>query len=130
MQSLRIRWFLFVVLFLAPSTAAVQQREPVATRPKLDLTPFGKGVIPRAELVPVLAGEQVLITSTLRLFAFDASTAELRWSAGPPQGWEKLEPVARDKLFAGLAKGLWIAPAAGEGVAVAALQVPIAKSPS
>ena len=126
-----VRWSLFGVLFLVPSTAeAVQQREPVATLPKFDLTPFGNGVnMPRAELVPVLAGELVLVTSSLRLFAFDASTAELRWSAGPPPGWDALEPAARARLFDGLGRRLWIAPAAGERVAIAALQVPMSKSP-
>jgi hypothetical protein len=67
--------FLLCVLLLAPSTAgAVQQREPVLKQ-KLDLAPFVGRPGGRAELVPVLAGEQVLVSSTLRLFAFDAHTA-------------------------------------------------------
>jgi len=80
-------------------------------------------------LIPVLAGDEVLVTSTLRLFAFDARTAEPRWSAGPPAGWDAPPQEVRDEAFEGLdAPHLWIAPAAGARVAVAALQVPLLKS--
>ena len=131
MQSLRLRLFMCGPLLLASASSGAAQREAMQTRPKLDFTPFtGERSPRRTELIPVLAGEQVLVTTTLRLFAFDALTAELRWSVGPPQGWAELEPAARDELFDGLdMRRLWIAPATGERVAVAALQIPQSRSP-
>src|SRR5437867_8899373 len=110
-----------LLLLTAPANAA--QRAETSPGAKLDLTPFAKPE--RAELVPVLAGERVLLTSTLRLYAFDACSGELAWSAGPPAAWDQLAPAAREALFAGLAPGrMFVAPAAGERVAVAALQIP------
>jgi hypothetical protein len=116
-----------VALLLASSPVGAQ-REPTSTKPEFDLTPFdGRGALRSAEpeLIPILAGDEVLVTSTLRLFAFDASTAELRWIGGPPEGWDALLPNARSRLFEDVdTPRLWVVPAAGERVAVAALLVP------
>ena len=133
MQILRARrsCFAILALLLLTDVPGAAQREAVRALPKFDLTPFARKDVGRAELVPVLAGEHVLVTSTLRLFAFDAGTAELRWSAGPPDGWNALEPALRDQLFDGLdLRLLWVAPAASERVAVAALQVPLSRNPT
>src|SRR5688572_7819429 len=127
MQTLRARCSCLAILLLTTMTAGAAQREAVRTQPKLDLTPFATGNFARAELSPVLAGDLVLVTSTLRLFAFDARTTELRWTAGPPPGWDALEPVARDRLFEGLGTRLVVQPAASKGIAVAALQVPLSR---
>ena len=131
MQTLRARCSCLAILLLTTVPAGAAQREAVRTLPKLDLTPFAGKDVGRAELVPVLAGEHVLVTSTLRLFAFDARTAELRWSAGPPHGWDALEPAVREQLFDGLdLRLLWVAPAASERVVVAALQLPLSRNPT
>jgi outer membrane protein assembly factor BamB len=83
------------------------------------------------EVVPVQAGDRILLTSTLRLFALDAGTGELAWSSPQPAGWEALAPVAQHALFKGLdPDGLLVLPAAGERVAVAALQVPLSRAPN
>jgi outer membrane protein assembly factor BamB len=102
-------------------------RQEVDARAKLDFTPFvGNGI--RTELTPVLAGDVVLVTSTLRLFAFDARTTELRWSAGPSEGWDELKPATRNSLFTGVnMRQVWIGPATSGRVAVAALQVPLSR---
>jgi len=116
-----------VVLLLAAAPSRAAQREAVSTRAKLDFTPFIGPSRDRAELIPVLAGDLVLATTTLRLFAFDACSTQLRWSAGPPDGWDELELDARAELFEGLGKRLWVEPAVGESVVVAALQIPMSR---
>jgi outer membrane protein assembly factor BamB len=129
MRTLRARCSLLALLSLAAAPAA--QREALQSKAKLDFTPFAGTWKHRAELQPILAGELVLVTTTLRLFAFDMHTERLRWSAGPPRGWDELERAARDRLFDGLdVRQLWIAPGAGERVAVAALQVPLSRTAS
>jgi len=83
------------------------------------------------ETVPVQAGDRILLTSTLRLFALDAATGELAWSSPQPAGWEALAPVSQRALFKNHDReGLLVLPAAGEHVAVAALQVPLSRAPN
>lgn len=132
MNRLRWCWFAFGLLLLAPARLAparprAQREEAQLERSVLDLTPFAskRGKAPLAQLEPVLAGDKVLVTSTLRLFAFEARTAELAWTAGPPGGWGQLEPRRLEDLLGALEpERLLVAPAAGERAAVAALQIP------
>lgn len=124
MKTVRVRWLSLAFLLLAAVPAVAAQD---AEQQPLDLTPFERPPEPgaHAELVPVRAGDALLVSSTLRLFVFDAETGERRWTAGPPAGWNALEPMAKTALFAGIdARRVLVAPAAGERVAVAALQVP------
>lgn len=120
-------------ILLAPLVAGgAQELAPRPARARLDLTPFAlehEGpFLPRPELQPVLAGDKVLVTTTLRLFAFAASTGELRWSAGPPAGWDALEGEHLRRLVDGIdSVNLCVAPAAGARVAVAALQLSFAR---
>jgi outer membrane protein assembly factor BamB len=120
---------LALALALAPGSPVAAQREDSRPpRTPLELEPLrgrGPGGLAGAEIVPVLARDQVLVSTTLRLFALDACSGEILWSAGPPRGWEELEPEAYARAFVGLDhEQLLVAPAAGERIAVAALQVP------
>ncbi|HEX6883843.1 MAG TPA: PQQ-binding-like beta-propeller repeat protein [Planctomycetota bacterium] len=114
---------------LAPGIPAQRESaEPQRTR--LDLTPLqaktdqGRS----AELVPVLDGRVVLVSTSLRLHALDAASGALLWSSPPPEGWEQLLPGLKPDLWLGLDReALLVAPASGSGVAVAALQLPRAR---
>jgi len=127
MQTLRARCSLLVILLLAAAPSEAGQRGVVSARPKLDFTPFTGPWKDRAELIPVLAGDLVFATTTLRVLAFDSCSTDLRWSAGPPDGWDELEPDVRAGLFDGLGRRLCVEPAVGESVVVAALQVPMSR---
>jgi outer membrane protein assembly factor BamB len=83
----------------------------------------------RFNLFPVLAGDRVLVSTSLRVQAHDAFTGEQLWVTDEPAGWEDLRsPQRRLDLFAGVdSSGAMVAPATGEGVAVAALQLPFSK---
>jgi hypothetical protein len=129
MERSRSRRTSIAVLLLA-SLPASAQRRAVAPVTAIDLEPFSSKRGERPEIVPVLAGDKVLLSTTLRLLAFDASTGQLAWSAGPPPGWEALEPRAREELFGGFdLERLLVLPASGQGVAVAALQIPSCRTP-
>lgn len=88
----------------------------------LDLTPFA--ATRTRNLQPVVAGEFVLVGSTLRLFALDAFTGALRWQAGPPAGWGSLPTRSHKELWEGINNELLLAPAVGDGVALAVMQEP------
>ncbi|MEM7308846.1 MAG: PQQ-binding-like beta-propeller repeat protein [Planctomycetota bacterium] len=95
---------------------------------ELDFSPFhGTGRSERYNLFPVLAGDSLLVSSTLQLFCLDAFSSELRWASEPPDGWSNLADWKRNELFAAIDKELClVAPAAGSGICVAPLQVPYA----
>lgn len=88
----------------------------------LDLTPFA--ATRTRNLQPVVAGESVLVSSTLRLYAVDAFSGELRWQAGPPAGWNGLPARSHKELWEGINNELLLAPAVGDGVALAVMQEP------
>lgn len=85
---------------------------------------------------PVVSGDTVLVSDSLSLRAVDALTGALRWQSPEPAGWDQVRAEgaqARDGSrlgFADFFRGvdrdhLMLAPAAGAGIAVAALQVPV-----
>jgi len=94
---------------------------------RLDLHPFESRSY-YYSLLPVLAEERIFVNTTLRVFAVDAFTGDLRWQAGPPRGWEKLSTRQSTELFKGLnRKQILIAPAVGGRVTLAALQIPFSE---
>src|SRR5262245_40092112 len=100
-------WLVFLVLFLGPSATLAQRTEvkPKAVAERLDLTPFPDA--PRAssfapELGLVLAGDRLLLDTTVRLFAFDAGTTALAWTAGPPVSWEKASVARRQEWISAI----------------------------
>lgn len=117
-------------LLLAPGVLA-QRESAQPARTKLDLTPLQRlrDQEGSAGVVPVRAGDRLLIASTQRLYALDAASGALAWS-GPAEAadWERLTRDEKNELWAGLdLEGLLLAPATGSGIAVAALQLPRAR---
>ncbi|HEX6882222.1 MAG TPA: PQQ-binding-like beta-propeller repeat protein [Planctomycetota bacterium] len=97
----------------------------------LDLTPFQKGSAIGKNLQPIAVDDVVLVGSTLRLFAVDAYSGELRWEAGPPRGWSALSRSSEASLFDGVGEQLlYLAPAAEHGIAVAVMQQPFTENES
>ncbi len=97
----------------------------------LDLAPFE----PRSDyyhsLFPVLAGDKLLVSSSLRLFCLDAFTGRLLWQAGPHAGWSELDERLRGPLFLGINRQqILIAPAVQGRIALAALQLPYSVEPN
>lgn len=91
-------------------------------------------------MFPVLAGDTLLVSTSLRLLAVDAYAGVLRWVSDEPPGWDAVDAgegkslasgkddteLIRRDFFSGLDRDtLLVAPAAGSGVAVAALQIPV-----
>jgi outer membrane protein assembly factor BamB len=97
-------------------------------RSDLDFTPFERMRSSESyNLFPVQSDGKLLVSTSMRLFCLDAYSSELRWSAGPPAGWEGLAPFEANALRERINRGqLLVAPAAGRRVAVAAQQVPAA----
>src|SRR5262249_43002425 len=63
-----------------------------------------------------------------RLYAIDAFTGDLRWQRGPGPGWGGLSSKAREELFDGINDELILAPAAGDGIALAVMQEPFTET--
>lgn len=81
-----------------------------------------------SQLVPVQAEDLVWVASALRLFALDARTLGLRWSAGPPEGWSGLGDARRAEILEGLDHEFaWTMPGVGEQVVAAVLLLPFAR---
>lgn len=111
--------------------AALPRRDAAPWKTALDLSPFGpRGGSPRHNLFPLLAGERLLVSSTLRVYALDAFSGERLWQFGPPRGWSRLSTREQEGLFVGLSGQLVSTPAAGSGVVVAALQLPFSENES
>ncbi|MSR62280.1 MAG: hypothetical protein EXS08_07535 [Planctomycetes bacterium] len=120
-----------------PATPSETRAAPTSLPPgdavpwtrQLDLTPFGQQNSGRSCLQPVSTGELVLVGSTLRLYALDAFTGELRWQAGPPRGWTaQIAQNSERSLFQGINhEQLMLAPAFGDGVALSVMQEPFAE---
>ncbi len=78
------------------------------------------------QLYPVLAGDTLLVSTSLQLIAIDALTGRRRWDSGLAPGWDALSGDRLKEFFDGIDQGsALIAPATGSGVAVAALQIPV-----
>ena len=76
-------------------------------------------------LFPVVWGEQVFATTSLRVLAVHAFDGALQWTSPEPEGWGALSRSVRSDYFAGVDRATSaLAPAVGSGVVVAALQVP------
>jgi len=114
------------------SAASLPRRDAAPWKTALDLTPFGpRGGSPmRNNLFPVMAGERLLVSSTLRVYALDAFSGERLWQFGPPRGWGRLSVREQEELFVGLSGQLVTAPAAGSGIVVAGLQLPFSENES
>jgi len=99
---------------------------------ELYLEPFDRksgGSHYRHNLLPTLDDERLYVSSTLRLFAVDAFTGDELWRAGPPAGWNKLDPKKREPLYSGIDdETLLVQPAVGGGIVVAALQIPYSET--
>ncbi len=127
--AMGITWSLLALLLSLPTP----QANPLLSATdswevQLDLAPLGGSARRqpyRFNLVPVLAGDKVLVSSTLVAYAVDARTGELAWQAGPPPGWSELPANERLELFEGIdGEHVEVLPAVGAGIVVAALQIP------
>jgi outer membrane protein assembly factor BamB len=88
-------------------------------------------------LMPVLAGDLLLVSNSLRLYAFDAWTGTRRWVTDEPPGWDRVDSrearalndntrIDRTELFEAVDRdSVLIGPAASGGIAVAPLQIPV-----
>jgi outer membrane protein assembly factor BamB len=87
-------------------------------------------------LLPCVAGDTLLVSDSMRLFAFDAWTGATRWTSDEAPGWDTVDarkyvldgskPIERRDFFSAIQRrALMIQPAAAAGVAVAALQIPV-----
>lgn len=87
-------------------------------------------------LLPLCTDDRVLVSNSLRLFAFDAWSGRELWHSEEAPGWEDVDlgrardgednPVRRSDFFQAIDHAaVLIAPAASERVAVAALQIPV-----
>ena len=119
----------FLPFALAVPTGAFQGARDSTWERALDLGPFASPDRAR-NVFPVLAGDKLLVSTTLVVHAIDASSGEIAWQAGPPSGWDGLDAPARNDLFKGIAERILVAPAFGGNVVVAALQIPWAADPA
>jgi hypothetical protein len=99
-------------------------------------SPFQGGE--RFRLFPCVAGDTVLVSDSLCLFAFDAWSGERRWVTSESDAWRAVDageympdgkrPISRKEFFDKLnSLTLQVMPAAAAGVAVAALQIPFTR---
>lgn len=95
--------------------------------------PFARG--DSYSLHACVEGDAVLVSDTLRVWAFDAWSGERRWVSAEPRGWIGVDrgqvqpdgerPLRRDDFFEQVDRGqISVRPAAGGGIVVAALQTP------
>jgi outer membrane protein assembly factor BamB len=89
------------------------------------------------DLFPVKIGDVLLVSTSMRLWAIDAWSGEKRWRSSEAPGWDQvdarrlrkpksMEPFQRKDFYGAIDReALIVAPAAGSGVAVAALQIPV-----
>ncbi len=99
--------------------------------------PFGADSPPSYNLFPARAGDTLLVSNSLRVFAFDAWTGKERWRSDEPPGWDRVdakemyalrdgEKLDRSDLFDAIdRRSVMIAPAAAGGIVVAQLQIPM-----
>ncbi len=77
-------------------------------------------------LFPVRVGDVVFLSNSMRLFAINAYSGNLRWASKMPPGWEDLSARRREEFFEGISpRDTMIAPAASERIVVSAHQVPV-----
>ena len=133
----------------APPTADADNEPPspqcYSWRVEIDVdgqSPFNgqRGSPDLYNMFPVLVGDTVLVSTSLRLLAVDAYAGNLRWISDEPPGWDAVDAgtmeslssrrdkskLSRRDFMSGLDREtLLVAPAAGSGIAVAALQIPV-----
>lgn len=99
-------------------------------------TPFSAGAW--NNLYPCVHEDRVLVSDSLKLWAFDAWSGDPRWASGEPEGWSAVDSgeyrpdgrraLRRRDFFTSLEpRSLMVRPAAAAGVALAALQVPFTR---
>lgn len=87
-------------------------------------------------LLPLCRDDRVLVSNSLRLFAFDAWSGRELWRTAEAPGWDAVDdnrardgdgmPLRRPDFFHAVDHAaVLIAPAASERIAVAALQIPV-----
>jgi outer membrane protein assembly factor BamB len=113
------------------TAGALPRRDTKPWFTPLDLAPFG---LARTDfypaLFPVLVGDRLLVSSSLRVFCLDAFTGEIGWQVGPPAGWDELSDKQRNDLFSHVNRPqILVAPAVGGRVVVAPLQLPFSTEP-
>ncbi len=112
------------------STNSLPRRDAAPWFTALDLAPFGSRSEFHPALFPVLAGDRVLVSSSLRLYCLDAFTGELHWQAGPAAGWAELAEDQKNDLFSQVNRSqILVAPAVGGRYVLAALQLPFSVEP-
>ena len=114
----------------ARARGPLPSRDAVPWTRQLDLKPFdGRYYTPA--LFPILSGDDVLVSSSLRLYCIDAFTGETRWEAGPPSGWAHLSETSQRALFEGINRQqVMIRPAVGGRLAITPLQLPYSVLPN
>ena len=77
-------------------------------------------------LYPIVQDDTVFVSTSLEVLAFEATEGTQRWRTPRPYGWDELGPSETGEYFRAIdTESTMIAPAAGSGVVVAALQVPV-----
>jgi outer membrane protein assembly factor BamB len=75
---------------------------------------------------PILAGETLIVSTSRRVYAFDAWTGRAIWDTGEPRGWEDQGATQRKEYLEAIdEKKLLVAPAVENDIVVASLQVPV-----
>ncbi|MFT5464373.1 MAG: outer membrane protein assembly factor BamB/tetratricopeptide (TPR) repeat protein, partial [Planctomycetota bacterium] len=94
----------------------------------LDLEPFGR---PRSRngdgypVQPLLVEDQLLINTSLRVYAVDAFTGLVRWESQPHDSWSFIQSGNRGEFFQNVDRSqVAIGVAAARGIAVATQQLP------
>lgn len=78
-------------------------------------------------LQAVRSGDTLFVSTSLRLYAFQAYTGEILFDSGEPPGWSDRGDREREELFKGVDReSALVAAATSENVVVAALQLPYA----
>ena len=88
-------------------------------------------------LLPVLAKDTLFLSNSMRVYAVDAWTGNVRWRSDEPPGWDLVDSqrlrrsdeggvFRRQDFFEGIDRAsVLIAPAVGGEVVVSALQIPV-----
>jgi outer membrane protein assembly factor BamB len=99
---------------------------------------FGMNPGESYNLFPIVYGDTVLVSTSLRLWAVDAFSSSVIWKSAEPPGWDQVRAdeqrrgvrsentIRRNAFFEGIDRSsLMIAPAAAGGIVVCALQIPV-----
>jgi len=99
-------------------------------------TPFGSIPGEYYNLYPFLAGDTLLVSTSMQLIAYDAWSGAERWRSPEAPGWDLVDKrqvdaqndhhLSRTSFFGAVEyESALIAPAASGGIAVCALQIPV-----